>query len=173
VIHCSFKIRGKGFGSIPFSIGERIAPHNPVGTRSFSMSFGSNGTASSAQSYAFQGGTPALGGYILCTFMATAATQTFSNMQSGYGYQLDGILIGQSPTSYSIAMAIANIFNGTNLVISGGIGPVGGAYRILASTNLIDWIPVATNYFDAYGNFGFTDTINDATSALFYRLIAP
>jgi hypothetical protein len=145
-----------------------------MGGRSFSMNFGSNAIASPAQPYAFQGGSPSLGGYILCNFTATATTQTFSNLQSGYGYQLDGVLLGQNPVlSYSVTMATSNILNGSNMVISGGVGPVGGSYRILASSNLIAWTPVATNYFDYLGNFSFTNVIDNTTPALFYRLVAP
>jgi hypothetical protein len=63
-----------------------------VGTRTFQMTSGS--AASGNQSYAFSGGSPSLAGYILCTFTATGSTQTFTNTASGYGYQLNGVLVG-------------------------------------------------------------------------------
>ncbi len=63
-----------------------------VGTRTFQMTTGS--ASSSNQSYAFSGGSPSLGGYVLCTFTATGTTQTFTNTAAGYGYQLNAVLVG-------------------------------------------------------------------------------
>src|SRR6185503_5850873 len=94
---------------------------NGMGTRTFSIGFGSSSLTSPAQSYAFQNGTTALGGYILCTFTATANTQAFTNKQAGFGYQLDGILVGQVPatTSYIINIDRINTVGDTNIVIGG------------------------------------------------------
>jgi alpha-L-fucosidase 2 len=145
-----------------------------MGSRSYSIGFGSGAVTSPAQSYAYQAGTPSLGGYILCTFTATAATQAFTNKQAGFGYQLDGVLVGREPAApFYITLNSVNTFNQTNIVISGGIGPAGGAYRILESTNLMDWFPVATNYFDANGNFTFTNSLDTAIPSNFYRVVMP
>ncbi len=64
-----------------------------VGSRTFQMT--TTGASSPNQSYAFQGGTPALGGYIMCTFTASGSTQTFTNTAAGYGYQLNAVLVEQ------------------------------------------------------------------------------
>jgi hypothetical protein len=63
-----------------------------VGSRAFQMTTGA--ASSPSQSYAFSGGTPSLGGYVLCTFTAAGSTCTFTNTASGYGYQLNAILVG-------------------------------------------------------------------------------
>ena len=63
-----------------------------MGTRTFQITTGS--ASSPNQSYAFQGGNPSLGGYVLCTFTATGSTQTFTNTAAGYGYQLNAVLVG-------------------------------------------------------------------------------
>ena len=145
-----------------------------VGSRSYSIGFGSSAVTSPSQSYASQGGASYLGGYILCAFTATTATQTFTNMQGGFGYQLDGILVGQNQTaSYFININNVRTLNQTNIVIGGGVGPTGGAYRILASTNWIDWAPVGTDHFDTSGNFNFTNSIDSTIPATFYRVIVP
>ena len=145
-----------------------------VGSRSFSIGFGSGSVASAAQAYAYQGGSPNLGGYILCTFTATAATQVFTNQQGGFGYQLDGILVGKNQTGlFYININGVKTSNPTNIVFSGGTGPAQGAYRILASTNLASWIPVATDYFDSAGNFNFTNSVDPMIPATFYRLVVP
>jgi autotransporter-associated beta strand protein len=64
--------------------------------------------------------------------------------------------------------------SGQNLVISGGGGTANWPYLVLASTNLsaAQWTTVATNYFDAAGNFSLTLT-NAAGSGQpqsFYKL---
>jgi hypothetical protein len=148
---------------------------NGMGTRTFSMGFGSGAVTSPSQSYAFQGGAGALGGYIFCTFTATAATQAFTNKQAGYGYQLNGVLVGQVPatTTYLINFDAVKMFNETNLVIGGSGGPSSGTYRILVSTNLTDWFSVATSAFDYQGNFNFTNSIDFTVPASYYRVVSP
>jgi hypothetical protein len=147
---------------------------NGVGTRTFSIGFGSSAATSPAQSYAFQNGTAALGGYVLCTFTATSTSQAFTNKQAGFGYQLDGVLVGQVPsmTTYSINIDGIQALD-TNIVISGSGGPSSGGYRVLVSTNLADWFPAATNYFDYQGYFNFTNPLDPATPARFYQVVTP
>jgi len=62
-----------------------------MGTRTFQIT--TAGASSANQSYAFAGGTTALGGYIICTFTASGSTQTFTNTAAGFGYQLNGVLV--------------------------------------------------------------------------------
>ena len=60
------------------------------------------------------------------------------------------------------------------LVISGSGGVANGKYYVLASTNLtvapVNWQRMATNWFDAGGNFIFTNAINTNWPQAFYRL---
>ena len=148
---------------------------NGMGTRTFSIGVGSNSATSPSQSYAFQNGTTALGGYVLCTFTATAATQTFTNQQAGFGYQLDGILVGQIPATVPESINIDTITtsSGTNIVMGGSGGLPGGTYRILASTNLTDWFAVESNFFNYQGNFNFTNPADPTTPVRYYRVVAP
>ncbi len=67
------------------------------------------------------------------------------------------------------------ILSGTNIVMGGTNGPIGVQYRILTTTNLTaalaNWLPVYTNTFNAFGNFGYT---NSATKAQgYYKLVSP
>ena len=70
----------------------------------------------------------------------------------------------------------AQLLNG-NIVLSGGGGTPGHLYYLLTSTNLIQplaqWTPVATNYFDAGGNFACTNAINPSVPQNFYLLQLP
>ena len=60
-----------------------------------------------------------------------------------------------------------------NIVISGIGGPDGLPYEIQVTTNLISpqWLPLATNQFDASGNFIFSNAIAPGSPVLFYRLL--
>jgi hypothetical protein len=66
---------------------------------------------------------------------------------------------------------------GTNLVLSGTNGWPGQNYFVLATTNLLlpltSWECLATNPFDAYGNFKFTNGIDPNKPGLFYLLQLP
>jgi hypothetical protein len=62
--------------------------------------------------------------------------------------------------------------SGTNLVMMGRNGTPGGTFRILTSTDLEtptpNWVPVATNMFDANGNFNVTQGIDPGTPKRFF-----
>ena len=70
--------------------------------------------------------------------------------------------------------AIASFqISGANLLISGGGGTVNWPYLVLVTTNLpANWTPVATNWFDASGNFSITLTnaISTGLGQSFYKL---
>jgi rhamnogalacturonan endolyase len=63
------------------------------------------------------------------------------------------------------------------LVINGSGGVAKGMYYVLASPNLTaalaNWQRVATNPFDASGNFNFTNAINSGPSQQFYLIQLP
>jgi autotransporter-associated beta strand protein len=66
---------------------------------------------------------------------------------------------------------------GSSISISGSGGPALGNYYVLASTNVVlplsSWASIATNQFDANGNFSFSATINPAEPQRFYALQLP
>jgi hypothetical protein len=66
---------------------------------------------------------------------------------------------------------------GTNLMVIGTNGILGGNYLVLASTNLAlplnQWPRIATNSFDGAGNFIFTNNLNPGSSRQFYLLQLP
>ena len=61
---------------------------------------------------------------------------------------------------------------GGKLVVNGSGGVNSWPFLLLASTNLAaaQWVPVATNQFDAAGNFILTNAINPDWPQTFYRL---
>jgi hypothetical protein len=64
--------------------------------------------------------------------------------------------------------------SGTNLVLSGTNGVPGWPYVVLTATNVLQpvsqWRRMATNYFDAAGNFRFTNAPDPNVPQAFYRL---
>ncbi len=145
--------------------------------RAFSMEWGgTNSVTSPSQVYAFSSGQPSLGGYILATFTATASTQTFTNTALGYGYQLNGILLGIA-SAYTPAVIMKLSYNRSDVVFTGSGGPAGGMYEVLSTTNLAIplamWTTVATNYFGGTGTFSNNFPITNIEPTRFYCLIEP
>ena len=84
---------------------------------------------------------------------------------------IDGTLRVVAPTVFEFG-SVAVV--GGDVVFNGGGGPASVEYRVLTSTDVTlpaaNWQPVATNVFDANGNFNFALPINPATSQRFYIL---
>lgn len=145
--------------------------------RAFTIGWcGTNLVTSPSQVYAYAGGTPSLGGYIMATFTATASTQIFTNMASGYGYQLNGVLVVQSPVSAEPAFTSVS-YDGSDIIFAGADGPVGGEYRVLSSTNiaapLASWAAIATNYFNGTGGFANSIPVSTGDGSAFFRIVCP
>lgn len=66
---------------------------------------------------------------------------------------------------------------GGDLVIAGSGGTPGATYHVLTTTNvalpMVQWLPVATNVFDASGNFAFTNAVSLDNQQQFFRLDVP
>lgn len=56
-------------------------------------------------------------------------------------------------------------------------GTPGATYHVLTTTNvalpMVQWLPVATNVFDASGNFAFTNAVSLDNQQQFFRLDVP
>ena len=83
-------------------------------------------------------------------------------------------LAGGVPTPEFVAVTPVGV-NG--LIFNGGNGAPGWPYCVLASTNLAlpasQWLSVATNSFDANGNFNFTNSVDPNAPQQFYLLETP
>jgi fibronectin-binding autotransporter adhesin len=64
-----------------------------------------------------------------------------------------------------------------NVIFSGSGGAAFGTYYVLAATNvalpLSSWTPIATNQFDANGNFTFTNSLDSSVPQQFFQLQLP
>ena len=70
----------------------------------------------------------------------------------------------------------SSVYSGSNVTFSGTGGVARGTYYVLASTNAAapksSWTPVATNLFDASGNFSFSAGVNSSPRR-FYAIAVP
>lgn len=90
------------------------------------------------------------------------------------GLNSDGWLRVVSNTPPAIASVAVS---GNDLVISGAGGAPGAQYFVLSATNValpaLQWSAVATNLFDAAGNFAFTNALSPDVAQQFFRLHVP
>ena len=75
----------------------------------------------------------------------------------------------------SVPVTIGSVATEGNNIILGGTGPANGIYAVLSATDVgqSGWSPLATNTFNALGNFRFTNALAPATQQQFYRLRVP
>ena len=97
---------------------------------------------------------------------------------NGYWISSDRFLLFQLQAGLPQSPRIsAADFSGVNPVLSGSNGIPTATYYVLASTNVIlpvaKWQVVATNQFDAAGNFNFSLNPGPAIARQFYLLKCP
>jgi autotransporter-associated beta strand protein len=89
---------------------------------------------------------------------------------------LDGTLSipGTNTVFGQPAFNSARLLNGANLALGGSNGAPNTPYYVLTSTNpglpLASWTMIATNQFDTYGHFSFTNAMNPALPAQYFAL---
>jgi hypothetical protein len=71
-----------------------------------------------------------------------------------------------------------NVITGSSIGTDGKfrfcfVGEFGQLYVVQLSSDLKNWIPVATNTVDELGNLDFTDSTTTPSGARFYRVVAP
>ena len=133
------------------------------------------------------GGTQLAAGDSFKLFNAASYSGTFSAVQlpvllAGLAWNTNALTTNGTISVISIAPATPPVFGSINLsgnalVLSGSNGPANGSYYVLASTNLALpsglWDVLATNPFDAGGNFAFTNTVEATQPQKFYLLQLP
>jgi autotransporter-associated beta strand protein len=130
------------------------------------------GTLAAGQSFKLFEATGYSGSFSVITLPTLGANLAWTNRLA-----VDGTI-----AVFSTAPATPPVFNsvaamGSNLVMSGTNGPANGNYYVLSSTNVAlpasSWARIATNQFNASGNFNLTNPINPAQPQNFYRLQLP
>lgn len=129
-------------------------------------------------------GGPLTNGSTFKLFYASSYPGTFSSINPatpGPGQTWDISALGTAGTikvaSGSVPRFGGVSLIGTNLVMSGSNGVPSGTYYVLASTNValpvLNWTRIATNTFDANGNFVFTNGIKASIPRQFFLLNLP
>jgi hypothetical protein len=120
------------------------------------------------------------GTYILGTLLAdSSGDQTITiNGEAGDNSPQVNLLQVRDITLAADEPVIASTgTSGGSLVFSGTGGTADGIYYVLSSTNvttpLANWIPIATNFYDASGNFTVTNAIGSGVAAQFYLIKQP
>lgn len=164
-------------GNLAFKVKKSVSPSNDVASVGGSLSNTNNGTLSIqnlggalkvGDTFTLFTG-PLTGGNLLT--ISTAGGIVWSN-----NLAVDGSV---SVLSTNVPRPIVKGFSisGTNIVVSGTNGLANGNYFVLATTNLTlpraSWTSIATNAFDANGNFNFTNAVNAGNPQSFYLLQLP
>jgi hypothetical protein len=123
-------------------------------------------------------GSPLAAGNRFQAFHATSYSGSFANIvpaTPGAGLAWDTSHLNSGILAVVAQPVIRNAtLAGGQLVLSGTNGTANSTYYLLMATNLTtpltNWMPVATNTFDASGNFIVTNTVNSANSQQFYLI---
>jgi autotransporter-associated beta strand protein len=130
-------------------------------------------------------GPTLVGGETFDLFDAPSLGGSFTTVQLpplGFGLSWNTSQLGVSGTVNVIGTlsrpSIASIaLSGTNVVLSGVHGTTNGTYYVLTSTDLTQplssWTFLATNTFDANGNFSFSSAVDPVDEQRFYLIQLP
>jgi polygalacturonase len=155
-----------------------------LGTNGSAVAVAGNLNLNSTLNFTNAGGFTS-GNYILFTYTGTLSGSPTLGLTPSlhyYTYSLDTSTVGQiklivTPPAPPVFGSSALTGGGTSLVMSGSGGVTNGAYYVLTATNvslpLSQWSPLATNQFNASGNFNFSDTIIPGSPQRFYLLQIP
>jgi autotransporter-associated beta strand protein len=189
-------------GQVSFAAGATLAPgSNGSGTLAIANDLGLNnasilqfqlGTFSDQVSVT---GDLTLGGTLNISAAAGFGPGTYTLFTYGGSLSVGSLTIGTVPAGYTCKIdtsnqGVVNLIvslpqfgfggisaNAGGVVLSGSGGATNGTYYLLASTNIAlpfaNWTRVATNQFDASGNFFFTNSFGTNTPQNFYRLQLP
>ena len=112
----------------------------------------------------FTYGTLALGNFVLASALA------------GYNYSISTNIPGvvQLIVAPTTPPMFGNVnLSGGNLTLSGSNGVPLGNYLVQQSSNLFNWISIATNQFDVNGGFSFATNVLTGSLQNFFRLQLP
>jgi len=119
------------------------------------------------------------GTYPLFTYggALSVGTLVIGTAPAGYGYTMDTSVQGQVNLIVSRPQFGNLRATPDGLVMSGSGGPANASYYLLMATNLATplnaWTRMATNQFDAGGNFNFTNPRDPGVPRQFYQLQLP
>jgi len=187
-------------GQVSFAAGATLVPGtNGSGTLTITNDLGLNNASvlqfqlGATSSKVAVTGDLTLGGTLNISSAGGFGPGTYTLFTYGGTLSVGTLVIGATPATYTYTIDTSNqglvnlvvslpqfggiSANASGIVLSGSGGATNGTYYLLASTNLalplIRWPRVATNQFDANGNFIFTNAFGTNSPQSFYRLQMP
>ena len=125
-------------------------------------------------------GTALAAGNSFQVFSASSYSGSFASITPstpGPGLAWDTTQLGSGQIGVVTASATGPTISkaqlaGQNIILSGTGGTANGTYYVLTTTNLASrsWLPVATNSYDASGNFNLTNALTPGVTQQFYLL---
>jgi hypothetical protein len=109
-----------------------------------------------------------LNGSVFVRFRHTIGVSPY-NLIDGNLYLDDVRIVAGNPSAPSLTSPARTSSGGFQFQVA---GPVGNSYVIVASTNLTEWIPIATNAIPASGALLITDLDATNYSHRFYRAVS-
>jgi hypothetical protein len=117
------------------------------------------------------------GQYIIGTLVAAisgAVTVTLNGAPADNLPQVNLLQVRDITGAASAPVIDSTLTAGGNLIFSGSSGTAGGTYEVLMGTNLTtpiaNWTPIASNLYDASGNFQVTNAMSPGVNQRFYTL---
>jgi hypothetical protein len=117
------------------------------------------------------------GQYIIGTFVAAISgleTITLNGAPSDNLPQVNLLQVRDITGAASAPVINSTVTAGGSLIFSGSGGTAGGSYEVLTSTNLTtpiaNWPPMASNLYDASGNFQVTNVMSPGVNQRFYTI---
>jgi hypothetical protein len=164
-------------GTAPTITNSPVARGVPASSNA-TFTVGASGTAPLSYQWWFNT-TNSVGG-------GTNSSLTITNVQpakvGGYSVSVTNAYGAVTSSPAALTIILPPTFTTTsdsssNSVISGTGGVTNGTYYVLASTNIAlplnQWTPIATNQFDASGDFIFTNPMSTNVLQRFFRLQIP
>jgi autotransporter-associated beta strand protein len=185
---------GSPFGALTFDLPPsltgivvmHISKTGSIITNSVLVLTGGNALAFGGRLVVINVGAPLASGDTIKLFDAANYANAFATMTLPalvQGLSWDSSALSFNGTLKVIGTAIQPKFNptivrnGANLLLSGSGGTTGRTYYVVSSPSLSlplsSWTRVATNIFDASGNFTFTNLMNTSVPARFFNLQLP
>jgi len=115
-------------------------------------------------------------------YSGSFSSVTLPTLPAGLGWTNNFLVDGSITVTGAVVVPSIPRFssvtlNNNKLEMGGTNGTALANYRVLSTTNLIiplaSWTYIATNSFDASGNFRFTNTINPAKPVQFFEISVP
>lgn len=174
IVHTNVQVNSGTFkvesgGAVNIDLGSKITATNVVYSGTLTVS-SNNLVLASGQNYKLFDAPTYSGAFIIVNLPVLSSALTWTNTLSMNGS------VSVLPTWQAVQFSTMT-YSSSEMILSGSGGTPNASYIVLTSTNVglptASWTVVATNQFDAAGNFSFTSAISSAIPHQFFILQRP